>query len=324
MPVPAPTERASTQLRRQQAEARALSQELSLLRKYAGFTSPRLAKARLLTGLLGGVDEPFKSKKERFISAIESLRDPEAGLLLAVFGLTPDTAQLPGLAERRRSYGQTIGRGIETVADLEPAALEHLKAQLVTGWYPLSPLAIRVPASHNGAIFEAINIRVAIKDRKWHETRENYRFVAAFDEADYLAISSSYPGRPEPIGNDFRVSTVRVGDSFSHRFWHKEPMRRGQSYDLRFLIVPDADYGDPGNITETCRAFHEPTRSASFEAVFLGNGPRMVWRYERLSYFERPGEPTAQRLLALDANNSVRARFHDVYGGLFHGIAWQW
>jgi hypothetical protein len=57
--------------------------------------------------------------------------------------------------------------------------------------------------------------------------------------------------------------------------------------------------------------------------VFLGSCPRLIWKYERLSYFERPGEPTAQQLLPLD-DNAVRVHFHDVYGGLFQGIAWRW
>jgi hypothetical protein len=323
LPVPDPAERASAELRRRQAEASVLAQELSLLRKYAGFTPARLAKAALLTHMLGGADQPFESLRERFVSAIESLRNPEPDLLLAVFGLAPDTEQLRLLSERRESYGQTIGRGTETVADLEPPALEHLQAQLVSGWYPLSPLAIRVPASHNGAIFESIDVRLVVKDKKWHETRENYRFLAAFDEADYLGISMSYSGLPEPICDDFTVRTVRKGDSFSHQFWHKEPMRRGSFYDLRFRLAPEAEDDDPENVIETCRAFHEPTRSASFEAVFLGDSPRLIWQYERLSYFERPGEPTAQQLLRLDGN-SVRVRFTNVYGGLFHGIAWRW
>jgi hypothetical protein len=273
--------------------------------------------------MLGGADEPFENLRERFVSAIESLRNPEPALLLAVFGLTPDTEQLRVLDERRESYGQTIGRSIATVADLEPPAMEHLQAQLVSGWYPLSPLAIRVPASHNGAIFESIDVRLVVKDKKWHETRENYRFLAAFDEADYLGISISYPGVPEPIGDDFTVRTKRIEDSFSHQFWHKEPMRRGSFYALRFRLAPEAGGDDPENVIETSRAFHEPTRSASFEVVFLGDIPRLIWQYDRLSIFERPGEPTAQRLLRLDGN-VARVRFTNVYGGLFHGIAWRW
>jgi hypothetical protein len=261
--------------------------------------------------------------RERLVSAIHSLRDPEPALLLAIFGLTVETATLPLLRQRRAHYGRTIGRSVETVADLEPAALEHLRLQLVTGWYPLSPLTGRIPVSHNGVIFESIGIRVVIKNRHWHETRENYRFFAAFDEAEYLTISSSYPGRAIPIGDDFTVRTLRVGESISHHFWHRTPMRRGQFYDLRYRLVQNESATDRTVITETSRAFHEPTRLARIETVFLGPLPTVIWQFERLSYFERPGVPNSSRMLPLrDGRTAVE--YHDLCGGLFNGIAWAW
>ena len=181
---------------------------------------------------------------------------------------------------------------------------------------------MRVPTSHNGVVQEAVSIRTVVDNRRWQETREFYRLFAAFDEAEYFTISSSFPGRPVPEG-DFTVRTKRIDESFSHQFWHVRPMRRGQFYDLRFRLVPDADFGDPGIITEESRAFHEPTRYASFEAIFLGTRPSRIWQYERLTYFERPGVPTSEQPLHF-TGLAVRARFHDLYGGLHNGIAWIW
>lgn len=314
---------AEHQARRDDAEARLLENELLLLRKYRGFTPTRLAKAPVLQHILGGADETFEMHQERFISAIHSLRDPEPELLLAVYGLMPETVCMASLDARRKYVGSQVVRSVATVADWETPAIDHLRSQLITGWYPKSPLAVRLPTSHNGVIQEAVSIRTVVKDRRWQETREFYRLFAAFDEADYFTISSSFPGRPEPEG-DFTVRTKRIGVSFSHQFWHKDPMRRGRFYDLRFRLVPDPAFGDPGVLTEESRAFHEPTRYAGFEVLFVGEKPARTWWYERLSYFERPGVPTQSQLLEIDRVASVLTRFHDLYGGLHHGIAWEW
>jgi hypothetical protein len=310
-------------LRWSAGESEALYRDLLLMRKDAGFTPSRAAKAPRLRRLLGGAGEPYENLRERLVSAIQSLRDPEPELLLDVFGLTPETAQLELLKDRRLYYGEKIGSSVYTVAEREVAALNNLRTQLITGWYPKSPTSIRVPASHNGVIQEFVQIVTVINDRKWQETREHYKFIAAFDEADYLAISSSFPGRPEPMG-DFTVQTKRIGESFTHQFWHKEPMLRGKSYDLRFRLVPDLDFGEPEALTEVSRAFHEPTRTASYESVFLGKQPSRIWSYRGLSFFERPGDPQSGDILEFKGNTTVRATFHDLYGGLHSGIAWQW
>ena len=302
-----------------------LHADLLYLRKGAGFTPERLAAAGTLVFVLGGSNEPFDNLRERFLSAIGSLHDADRDVLLAAFALTPETAGMPTLRERRSYYGRTIGRKVDTVANREDAALVNLRNQLLTGWYPASPVAMRLPELHNGIVQESVSILTIINDQRWQETREHYRFLAAFDEADYLTISTDFPGRPVPADPEFIVRTRRVNDSFSHDFYHQpDPIRRGQSYDLRYRLVPDSDYGDPGLLTETSRAFHERTLTAQFETVFIGAKPQRIWSYERLTFFERPGVPAANNLLDLRDTSSVRVGFRDLYGGLFNGIAWQW
>lgn len=303
-------------------DVRALEAELLLLRKYGGFVPARVAKAPALRQVLGA-SETFEMLRERFVSAIQSLRDPEPELLSAVYRLSDDTAELASLDERRRHYGLRIGRSAATVADQEVPAIEHLRSQLITGWYPKSPLPVRVPTSHNGFITEAVSIRTVVNDRRWHETTEYYRLFAAFDEADYITISSSFPGRPEVTGGNFTVRTQRIGESYSHQFWHKTPMHRGEFYDLRFRLTPDQEFGEPELITEISRAFHEPTRYASFEVVFVGGSPPSAWAYEDLTFFERPGQPKWSSSLEL-SKNFARLRLVNKYGGLFSGIAWSW
>ena len=297
--------------------------ELVFLHKDAGFTPARVARAPLVRQLLGGENESFEVMRERFISAIQSLRDPEPEILLDVFGLAPETEGITYLKDRRRHYGDRHGIKIEAVADRETPALDDLRKQLVTGWYPKSPSGFAIPQSHNGFIQQAAGVLTIIRNREWHETREYHRLIAAFDEADFIAISSSFPGRPIPEG-DFRVDTTRIGESYTHRFFYKEPMRRGETYDLKFRLVPDPDLGTPGALTEESRAFHEPTRFASFQAVFLGDMPRSIWSYGGLTFFERPGNPSIGDALDVSEKQGVKAVFHDLYGGLFSGIAWEW
>ena len=227
------------------------------------------------------------------------------------------------LKDRRRHYGDRHGIKVEAVADREESAMDNLRKQLVTGWYPKSPTGFAVPQSHNGFVQQAARILTVVRNRDWQENRERHQLIAAFDEADFISISSSYPGRPIPEG-DFTVKTERIGASFTHQFWYKEPMRRGETYDLKFRIVADPDLGTPGALTEHSQAFHEPTRFASFGAVFIGERPSTIWSYRGLTYFERPGTPHIGQTLEFGDEPGVKVEFHDLYGGLYSGIAWEW
>ena len=298
-------------------------QDLVFLHKDAGFTPTRIARADHVRRLLGDDNEPYDALRERLLSAIHSLQEPQSEILLDVFGLNPDTEELRYLKDRRQHYGAKHGIKIEAVADRETFALDGLRKQLVTGWYPKSPTGFPVPQSHNGFIQQAATIATVVRNRAWYETREYYRLIAAFDEVDYISISTSFAGHPIPEG-DFTVRTKRIGSSFTYQFWHKEPMRRGQTYDLKYRLIPDPDFGEPGALTETSRAFHEPTRFASFWTVFVGDQPRSIWSYHGLSFFERPGDPSVGQPLHIGDEPGVKAEYRDLYGGLFSGIAWEW
>lgn len=300
-----------------------LTGDLLYMRKGDGFTANRIVNAGTLRFVLGGAGEPFDSLRSRFVSAIQSLRDPEPELLLAAYGLAPDYAGIATIRERRHKYGRTIDRGIDTVANREDAAIDHLRVQLLSGWYTQSPLPVRLPQMHNGIMQESVDVSTLVVDKMWRETREHYRFVALFDEAEYIAISSSYPGRPIPENGNFTVRTGRVGGGFIHQFWHTPgPMRRGRTYDLRFGLLPDEEFGEAGAVVEEARAFHEPTLHASISVRFSGSAPEHIWRYDGLTFFERPGKE--QRSVNLNLAGEVREEFRDLYGGLFSGVAWRW
>ncbi len=298
-------------------------QDLVYLHKDAGFTPERIARAFLTRQLLGGDNESYEVMRERFISAIQSLRDPQPEILLDVFGLTLETEKMKYLKDRRRHYGDKHGIKMEAVADREETAMDNLRKQLVTGWYPKSPAGFVVPQSHNGFVEEAVHILSIVRDRVLIENRERHQLIAAFDEADYITVSSSYPAQLIPEG-DFTVTTERIGASFTHRFRYKEPMRRGETYDLKFRVLINPKLNPPGGFLEQTQAFHEPTRFVSLGAVFIGDRPNKIWGFSGLSFFERPGTPQVGQILECDDEQFVEVQYYDLYGGLWSGIAWEW
>lgn len=308
---------------------RDLFDELIYLRKARGFTVDRLERTELLRSQLGGSDETFESMRLRFVSAVQSLREPDEALLLNAFGLTPESAALATLTARRAFYGKTMltsgERGIDTVAAQEDAALRNLQVQLLTGWYPMSPLGVRVPEIHNSLIMESVEIITVIRDRIWQENREHYRFLTLFDEARSITISSTNPLIAVPADEGWRMVTEQAPNGFDHEFYPPEPFRRGQVYDLRYTFVQNPEFGEPEAITETSLAFHQRTLAASFEVIFIGAKPERIWKVDRLTQVQRPGEPTSANTLSFkDGGSSVRARWRDLQDGLYCGVAWEW
>ncbi|TAM66483.1 MAG: hypothetical protein EPN48_15535 [Microbacteriaceae bacterium] len=188
-------------------DAESLRDELARLRKNEGFIGRRLVQAPIVDEVLrGSREDTFERLKSRLLSAIQTLDDDEAVLLLDVFALSPETEDLPRLKERRQVYGKRIGRGVETVASREDAALTHLHSRLVAGTYAQSPLVLHVPEMHDGLVYEATSTLIVVENRHWKETREYYRFANLYGELDYVTITRSYDGTvvPHPRG-DFKA-----------------------------------------------------------------------------------------------------------------------
>ena len=296
--------------------------DLLYLRKAEGFTARRFQRTAALRAVLGGDREPIEILQERFESAIFSLRDADSVLLLQVYALDPETRHLPDLQSRRDVAAKHIGIGRDAVADRDAAAVKRLHYQLLTGWYPKSPVSTRIPESHNGVVNHHVHLRTLVRDRRHVESLHHYRFFCTFDGAEYLAFTTA-PGVPVTVvGDEFRVASETAESGIVHRFWHT-PMERGCVYDLRFRIInPDPD--EPRWLTEESLAFHEPTRFASFEVEFLGDRPALLWQFSSLTAYERPGQPDPRRQLVADGGARVTTSFRDLYGGLFAGVAWDW
>ncbi len=236
------------------------------------------------------------------------------------------------LQQRRAAHGERVGRGSETIAARESAALRHLLSRLLTGTYAQSPFVIDVPEMHDGIIYDSASTLLVIEDRRWRETHEHYRFAATFEEMDYLTVTRSYPGRTTVNENGpFKVKTREVpGAGWNDDFWHldkdrraTEPMKRGGVYELKFSIHPD-DGDDQPSLTLVSRAFHERTLRATIRVRFIGEKPVDVWTFSQVSPFARPTAANDTNRTALDDRGVATVRQRDAHGGLFTGIAWEW
>lgn len=197
-----------------------IRRELLYLRKGRGYTGKRLAACRALRQVLGGLDLPEAVLRERLVFAICSLRDPDADVLLAVYALGEEVAGESRLQLRRDAYGKAHGIGREAVADRDTKAVDRLLVQLITGWYPKSPLPLRVPESHNAIVIASIHTRTIVENRRHVETRRWIRFMATFDGAEYVAIASPN-AEPAYAGDGVRVQVVPVENGYVHRFWFR-------------------------------------------------------------------------------------------------------
>lgn len=306
--------------------------DLGFLRKNVGFTQAHLDQTPAIMELLRAEPgESFERSRSRFVSALHSLDAEEADLLLDVFALSPATKGVGSLSERRRIHGKSIGRGIDTVAAREKVALDHLTSRLIRGTYAQSPLALQVPEMHNGLVYEETSTLIVVKDRRWLETIERYRFVAAFDEMDFVRVPRTYVARVStPADGSFQVVTRSSPNGETDEFWHLEapggsraPMFRGIAYDLRFKLEPAEAQSRNSPLRLISRAFHERSLLASIRVKFLGEVPRVLWMHERMSFVEMPGFPSASNIQTLDEQGSATLRLRDVYGGLQSGFAWE-
>ncbi|WP_460827995.1 hypothetical protein [Nostocoides australiense] len=295
--------------------------DLLYLRKGVGLTDKRLSGCAALVGVLGGGAEPAEVLRERLESAIDSLHDADAELLRIIFGLDGDVRRATTLATRRDHAGARLGLGREAVADRDTRAVERLLHQLVTGWYPKSPVATRIPESHNGIVNHVVHVATVVNNMKHELTHHHFRFMVTFDGAEFVAVAATHGGEVAVTRGDWALRTLTTAGGVVHQFWHDTPLRRGVTYELGFLVRNPDMAEDPYWLTEESLAFHEPTRHAVFEVQFKGTVPEQVWAFSGLTAAERPGTPN-DGMPVNAASGLVRAQFRDLYGGLYAGVAW--
>lgn len=310
--------------------------ELIYLRKGAGVTPARLERLDAVVRLLRGanerglaVREVFPVLAERLRSAVESLSvldgqpSDDAQLLLDVFGLSPEGGAETALGPRRDVAGAKLGIRRDAVADREAKALLRLRSQLLTGWYPLSPVPLPMPVSHGGAVLIAVKNRVVLQDGHLVENVHELQLLTTYDLAEYFAITSTATEQVSVLGGGWRLKEEPLPGGRRLRFYAPSPMERGQVYTLAYRVAPAMFGDDPELLVGNWQAFHEPTRVAIFEAEFRGVRPTWVWWFSGLSHLEAPGKPYWQTLLTPDEQGRVGVRFTDLGGGLYAGLGWE-
>lgn len=311
-----------------------LHQQLIWLTKRDGFVQRRLARAGIVDELLrGSLEDNFERLRHRFTSAIYTLPNDQAELLLDVFGLSADTADLLELTRRRTIHGVKIGRKIDTVRSRESAALAALHSRLITGRYAQAPLVLDVPEMHGGIIYEETSTLVVVADQRWHATYEHYRFANMAGELDFVTIGRSHAGRvtPSPKG-DFKVNSRAVpGAGWNDHFWHlnagrtaTEPMHDRTRYDLKFRISPLVESEQPPPVKLASRALHQRSLLFNIRVAFVGEHPASIWTFGGVSPFARPEAADEYNRVQLDAQGTATLTLRDVHGGLFNGFAWDW
>lgn len=297
---------------------------ITFLCKGQGFNETRLASRQALVAVLGGPGTHPDMLTERFVAAINSIGGPTAEILGDSLRLTERAWNLKTLKERRTLHGslQDPAIGWEAVADRAETAIDHLVAVLVGGRYPKSPIPTRIAESHSGIAIYRMGIHVIIRDRRHEETRYRFQMVGLADDVDYFGIDTRSTNVPRLISEDFSLQMKLYDNGQQLQFWPDKPMMRGKTYDLRYYIRNASR--DEHVLTGEWMAFHEPTRFATFTVSFIGDKPKMIWRVDRLTGIAAPGEPTRDTRLNLDAHQTARTEFSDLYGGLNSGIAWNW
>lgn len=311
-----------------------LQSQLAWLVKRDGFVPRRLAQAGIVDELLrGSKNDSFERLRHRFISAIHSLPNEDAELLLDAFALTPDTETLTVLSERRKVHGRKIHKEVDTVRIREQAALKQLHSRLVNGHYAQSPLVLDVPEMHGGIIYEATDTLITVENRRWRSTIEHYRFANMAGDLDYVTVSRSYPALVGTrAGSDFKVNSRPVdGGGWNDHFWHlnaartaTEPMRDKTIYDLFFQLQPQSDADTISAITLGSRAFHHRSLLATIRVRFQGEHPASIWKFEHVSPFARPNTTNEYNEVTLEDRGTCTMILRDVHGGLFSGFGWNW
>lgn len=311
-----------------------LHKQLVWLTKREGFRQARLARAGIVDELLrGSLEDSFERLQHRFVSAIYSLPDEQAEVLLDAFALSPETRNVTELLERRLIHGGKIQRKGDTVRTRETAALKQLHSRLVAGRYAQAPLVLDVPEMHGGIIYEEVSILIVVENRRWKETFEHHRFVNIAGELDFVTIGRSYPGVVYPSkAGEFKVNTRPVeGAGWNDHFWHLdssrtelEPMRDQERYEVSFRLAPSEHGDEPAPIGLGSRALHARSLLLTIRVGFKGERPASIWKFVGASPYARPHAANEYNEVPLDEHGTARLTLRDVHGGLFNGFAWRW
>lgn len=304
-----------------------LIDDLTYLRKDAGFTTLRIKETGILLRVLGGRDQIFSTLQTRFVSAIQSLDKKESEVLMMANGLSPEYADLPLLKDRRTKYAEQINRGVDTGMGKEKAAIKEVALCLLNAYYSSASLPATLPIPHGKYLMEFLSIVTVIKNRIFIEHEQMRRIIAFASGLDRLRYHSNYRMELIPL-EGLRVETEYVEKGSLHTLVFPKELSRGMTHQFAFKEVleeaelekdyPEIKQDKAGQI------FQVPSLQYRQSVRFHGDKPPVIWYYDKLSDIERPGESSRDNQLAVGRAGIATYDFPQQQSGFYSGIAWRW
>lgn len=299
-----------------------LTEELQYLRKGAGITLAKLAGCPEVLRVCGATElepQPALDRIETTVDALRNRRSAQA--LLAAYaldGLEP----LRLLKDRRGRFADD--HSSDTVENWENQGIAELRLLLLAQQPAIQPKQDTVGLPVGGYAMESLEAVYRYTEGCFTESVQTREVIALVDDADGFIYATHVDTELTVIRGGEPVVLDRSSEGWvRHKIMFPKSLARGESHQFvvrERLVVPETVRPDEDKISQI---FHIPTRTFWVEAQFTGDVPPVVWSFDKLTHFERPGRPTRQALLRPEGNR-VAKEFHTLYGGLFSGIAWRW
>jgi hypothetical protein len=298
--------------------------DLSSLRKGAGLTLAKISRSPTLLSACAATrsnPQPAYDRIVQSLGALEARRSTQA--LQAAFNLTEDHAATL-LDARRKSFAAANARKKDAVKNWEDDAIEEL-ALLLLGVPPMTALPTATQDVHHAFVMEDLEI-IARYDKHgcFAETVQTRKVISLVDNADGFIYATHNSTKLTMVhGGTITELDHQPNGAVRHKIMFPTPLQRGESTDFAFReqqIVPDDGRPLEDRVNQL---FHIPTRRFWVQAQFAGDPPPVAWSFDKLTYFERPGQPTKENKLAAHGGK-ITAEYTNLFGGLAAGLAWRW
>lgn len=268
---------------------------------------------------------PLSVIRERLITAVRSIQNHRGGpALRAAYGI--DSGLAAGTTERRQNYAASIGRKPNTVLEWENSAIEELALVLLTSYYAGSETPRGLVIPHGGFLIEDLHVITVIRDRDFFESHQTRTILSLVDGAAGFRYGTYSPTELSHTTGATAQEPEQHEGGTMHTLRFPKPLRRGEAHTFAFRerVPPGAVNGTRSSESDfSGQSFESPTLTYTDEVCFLGDLPTTIWTYDKLSRIERPGTPPSTNQRPTH-RATFSEEFHELYGGLCSGVAWQW
>jgi hypothetical protein len=299
-----------------------LTEELQHLRKGAGITVAKLAKCPEVLRVCGATASHPEPALDLIAALIDALRNRESARALRAAYALDGLGPLQFLRDRRRRFDRN--RSQDTVENWENRGIEELRLLLLAQQPGVQPKHETGGLPIGAYAMESLEAVYRYRDGCFTESVQARDVIALVDDADGFLYATHVDTELTVVRGGKAIVVDRSSSGWvRHKIMFPKHLARGESHQFILrerLVVPETERPEQDQISQI---FHIPTRSFWVEAEFDGATPPLIWSFDKLTHFERPGEPTSSNQLRLDGQR-VAKEFKTQYGGLVSGIAWRW